>query len=99
LSVHAQHCQSHYLSTTPHIVYSACQNNIDGALGEKVIANGNSINYVAGTDGTITVLSEEWMAEDLNTGLQFPLRTLGPTHPLVQCLPTGVQIIVMIVLA
>jgi len=41
----------------------------------------------------------EWMEEDLNTGFQFPLGTLGPTHSLVQCLPTGVHIIMMTDLA
>jgi hypothetical protein len=44
-------------------------------------------------------MSEEWMVEDLNTGLQFPLGILGPTHPLVQCLTTWVHIFVMIDLA
>jgi hypothetical protein len=64
---------------------------------ERVIANSSSSssNYVADTDGTMTDLSE-WMQEDLNTGFQFPLGTLGPTHSLVQCPPTGVHIIVMI---
>jgi len=58
-----------------------------------VIADNSSSNYVANNDGTMTI---EWMAEDLNNGLQFPLGNLGPTHPLVQCLPTGAHIIVMI---
>ena len=58
-------------------MYSACQsNNIDGALGE--IANSSSSNFVANTDGTMTVLSGEWMAEDLNAGLQFPPGIWGP---------------------
>jgi len=47
----------------------------------------------------MTALSVEYMVEDLNSGLQFPLGTSGPTHPLVQCLPTGVHMIVMIDLA
>ena len=45
----------------------------------KVIANSSSSNYVADTDGTMTALSVEWMAEDLNAGLQFPLGPSGPT--------------------
>jgi len=40
-----------------------------------VTANCGSSNYVADTDGTMRVLSVEWMVEDLNTGLQFPLGT------------------------
>jgi hypothetical protein len=44
----------------------------------QVIANSSSSNFVADTDGTMTALSVEWMAEDLNAGLQFPLGTSGP---------------------
>ena len=59
-----------------------------------VIANSSSSsNYVANNDGTIIT---EWMAEGMNTGLQFPLGNSGPTHPVVRCLPTGAHIIVTI---
>jgi hypothetical protein len=44
-----------------------------------VIAESGSSNYVSNIDGTMTALSVEWMAEDLNTGIQFPLGNLGPT--------------------
>jgi len=58
-----------------------------------VTANSSCSNYVANTDGTMTDLSVERMVEDLNIGLQFPLETLRPTHSLVQCLTTGVHIL------
>jgi hypothetical protein len=64
-------------------------------LEEIVIANSSSNNYVTNTNGTMTALSVEWMAKDMNTGLQFPLGTSGPTHPLVQCLPTGVDMMMI----
>jgi len=63
-----------------------------------VIANSSSSNFVANTDGTMTALSVEGMAKDLNTGLQFPLGTSGPTHPLIQCLPTGIHIMMMMMI-
>ena len=68
-----------------------------GGGGSSSTSSSSSSN-VDKTDGTMTALSVEWMAEDLNAGLQFPLGTSGPTHPPVKCLPTGVHIIVMIVL-
>jgi len=44
-----------------------------------VTANSSSSNYAVNTDGTMTDLSVKWMLEDMNTGLQFPLETVG--HP------------------
>lgn len=41
------------------------------------------------TDGSMIALSVEGMAEAMNAGVQLPLGTLGPTHPLDQCLPAG----------
>ena len=75
-------------------VYSLYQsNNTDGTLGEIHSYSSSSSNYVANTDGTVTDLSVEWMVEDLNTGLQCQLENLQPTHSLVQCLTTGVHIL------
>ena len=55
-------------------MYSLCpNNNIDGDMEEiQVTANSSNSNSVANTDGTMTALSVEWMAEDLNTGLPIP---------------------------
>jgi len=44
-------------------------------------SSSSSSNYVADTDRTMMALSVEWMAKDLNTGLQFPLGILGPMPP------------------
>jgi hypothetical protein len=66
--------------------------------GEKytpITKSSSSSNYVAETDGTMTVLSLAWIVEEWNAGLQFPLGTSVPTHPLVLCLPIGVHIIMM----
>jgi len=55
--------------------------------------NNNNNNNVDDTDGTMIALTVEGMAEAMNAGVQFPLRTLVPTKPLVECLSTGIQTI------
>jgi hypothetical protein len=51
-------------------------------------------NYNADdTDGTMTALTVEGMAEAVNAVVQCPRGTLVPTKPLVEYLPMGVQTI------
>ena len=49
----------------------------------------NNNNNVDDTDGTMIALTVAGMADDFNAGVQFPLGTLVPTKPPVECLPTG----------
>ena len=65
-------------------------NNGDGGGGG---GGGGSSSNIDNTDGTMTALTVERMAEALNAGVQFPLGTLVPTKPLVKSLPTGIQTI------
>ena len=53
-------------------------------------------NNVDDTAGTMIALTVEGMVEALNAGVPFPMGTLVPTKPLVKCLPTGVQTIMLI---
>ena len=52
----------------------------------------NNNNNVDDTDLTMIALTVAGMAEAFSAGIQFPLGTLVPTKPLVECLPTGIQL-------
>jgi len=49
----------------------------------------NNNNNVDGTDGAMIALTLERIAEAFNAGVQFPLGTLVPTKPFVECFPMG----------
>jgi len=71
-----------------------CLRNIRvDTLHKGYTEDNNNNNNVNDTDGTMIALTVAGMVETFSAGVQFPLGTLVPTKPLVECLPTRIQTI------